>query len=60
MHANKAHSLRSEAHDFLRRCESALEVARQTGSAAWKVEALEEAVQDAKDAVADWDHVLGG
>ena len=47
----------AEAQEFLDRCESALVFARQFGEAAWKIEGLEEAVADAKDAIADLRHL---
>jgi len=52
------HTARDDAAKFLDRCESALTFARQFGEAAWKIEGLEEAVADAKDALANYDEVL--
>lgn len=55
----KPYTLRDEARDFARRCESALTVARQSGEPTWKIEALEEALADAREAEADWNRLLG-
>jgi hypothetical protein len=55
----RAYTLRDEATDFARRCESALTVARQTGAADWKIAGLEEALADALEAKADWNRLLG-
>lgn len=59
MDRTRAYTLRDEAADFARRCESALVVARQVGDAPWKIESLEEALADALEAKADWDRLLG-
>lgn len=48
---------RTETADFLRRAEAALEAAKAAGEPAWKVEALEEAVTDARDALTDHDRL---
>lgn len=50
----RAYTARDEAREFARRCENALSFANQYGEPAWKVEALEEALSDALDAVDDW------
>jgi len=42
-----------DAERFVDRCNSALTFARQFGEAAWKIEGLEEALVDARDALAD-------
>jgi hypothetical protein len=55
----RAYTARDEAADFFRRCESSLTVARQTGAPAWKIEALEEALDDAREARDDFDRLLG-
>lgn len=57
--ANRAHTLRNEADEFARRCENALNFARQYGEPAWKVQALTEALADATEAAQDWNRVLG-
>lgn len=54
----KPYTLRDEARDFARRCESALSAARQIGEPTWKIEALEEALADAREAEADWNRLL--
>lgn len=43
----------ADALAFERRCESALNVARQVGDADWKIEGLEEALADAREATKD-------
>ena len=55
----RAHTLKSEADEFVRRCESALTFARQFGEPEWKVKALIEALADATEASTDWNRVLG-
>lgn len=55
----RANTLRDEANEFVRRCESALTFARQFGEPEWKVKALTEALADAVEAATDWNRVLG-
>lgn len=43
-----------ETEAFLKRCELSLELARKNGDPAWKIEGLEEAVADARDAAEDF------
>ena len=45
---------RVDSARYLRRCNSALEIAQMVGDTAWKITALRDAAADAAQACADW------